>query len=226
MAITLTSLVTRFRNRLDDAVVPYLWSNDELTDYLNEIVNDLCRDIPILEDATTAAVCQYAITAGVMVVTLHARITVLKKARLTSQTRLLDLRTAQYMDAVYPGWESSAAGTPTILVTEGVGTGKVKLYPPSTVNETLNLTVYRLPVADLVWASDQAVAPELPELYHDKLMNGILWKAYSKQDVDTYDARKRDSHERMWRIDREEIRRAVLKTRQRPEIVVPLQAMI
>jgi hypothetical protein len=217
--ITLADIVRRVRDKLDDAVEPYLWSNDTLTDYLNEILNELCRDIPILEDASALTVCRYSIPAGDTTVLLNPRVTITKKGRLESQRDLLPVRSARWMDGVFPGWESAAAGTPSYLVSEGVGTGKVRLYPPSLVDEVLWLTVFRLQLVDMFWGTDQTYQPEIPAIYHDKLFNGILWKAYAKQDVDTLDAKKVDRHERMWIRDKEELRRAVLKTRLRPEVV-------
>ena len=224
--ITLANIIARVRDKLDDAVEPYLWSNQTLTDYLNEVLNELCRDIPIIEDATNTMVCRYPLLIGDSVVTLYPRITVVKKGRLEGQSTLLDIKTAWWMDAVYPGWENAAAGLPTILVTEGVGTGKVRLYPPTSTDAVLWLTVYRLQLVDLFWGTDQEYQPEIPAAYHDKLFNGILWKAYAKQDVDTLDAKKVDRHERMWLRDKEEIRRASLKTRLRPEVVTPLAGMV
>jgi len=219
--ITLADIVSRTRSRLDDMVEPYLWSNNDITDCLNEVINELCRDMPMIEDSTGTTVCRYSITKDDPLVNLNSRITILKKARLASQNDPLLLRNAHWMDANYPGWESSASGLPTILITEGVGTGKARIYPPPNANDTLWVSVYRLQLVDMFWATDQTYQPEIPAIYHDKLFNGILWKAYSKQDVDTLDLKKVAAHERMWLRDKEEIRRAVLKSRLRAEVVGP-----
>lgn len=224
--LTLATIVARLRNRLDDAVEPYLWSNEELTDYVNEVLNELCRDIPIIEDGTNTQMCRYSVLAGETLVNLNQRITVVKKGKLESQPRPLAVRTAQWMDASYPDWENAAAGVPSILVTEGVGTDRARLYPPSTADEVLWLTVYRLQLVDMFWGTDQDYQPEVPARYHDKLFNGVLMKAYGKQDVDTFDAKKQVAHERQWLRDKEEIKRAVVKSRQRQEIITPYPGVV
>lgn len=219
---TLTQLVTRYRSKLDDLVEDYLWSNDDLTDYVNETVNELCRDIPVVEDSTTVAVCKHVLAPDDQIITLSGRITVLKKAKLASQSDPLELRSSDYMDENYPDWENADSGTPEILVTEGVGTDTAYLYPPTDVADILWLTVYRLPVTDLSWDSDQNTAPGIPSRYHDLLENGVLMRAYGKQDVDTYDEKKVKTHAALWEKDKEAVRRAVIKSRSRPKMVRPL----
>ena len=219
--ITLADIISGIRLLLDDTETPYLWSNDELTSYLNKTINELCYDMPLIEDGTTSAVCNYSLSTGDSLITLDSRVLIIKKAKLTSQSDPLELRTAQYMDANYSDWLNADNDEPTTLVTEGVGTGKVRLYPPTDSTDNLWLTVYRKQIVDLDYDTDSATQPEIPVIIHDRLDNGILYRAYSKQDADTYDAKKVRDHRALWLEDKEMIRRGVLKSTLRPEIVGP-----
>lgn len=62
--------LTRFRlNPLRDSVRPYLWDNDELQTYFNEIRDEFCEETQSLIDSETPEICQ--IIAGVVAANLE-----------------------------------------------------------------------------------------------------------------------------------------------------------
>lgn len=220
--MTLTQIIALCRSKLDDSVPDddgnYLWSNDDLVGDLNELLTELCEEIPaLIEDATTASICQIAVAIGSSTLTASPLISRITRAKLTSQTTPLALVNNRWMDANQSDWEAESNSTPTHLITEGVGNGKVRLYPPSDAVDTLNLTVYRMPTADLSWTTDQSTAPEIPARFHRRLVNGILSKAYLKNDTDTLDVKKANSFLGRWEDDKEYIKRAMLLERRRAE---------
>lgn len=220
-ARTLAELVARWRLRLDDNSSPYLWSNQELTDYMNVCINSLCREIPIIEDATTASICQVAVSIGSEILSISDRIVWLKRAKLDSDTRPLSFASVDYMDQNIDDWEDAAGADVQYLITDGVGTDKVRIYPPSLVTDTLRLSVVRLPLADMVYASDSASVPEIPSKYQDLLDNGVMYYAYLKQDTDTMDMKKADYHLGLWKKNLEEIKRSMVKYAHREHVVAP-----
>ena len=58
------------------------------------------------------------------------------------------------------------------------------------ITDTLNLTVSRLPLAQLTMTGMKTESPEIRFDYHPYLINGILREAYKKHDADTLDPEK------------------------------------
>lgn len=183
---------------LDDNQIPYLWSDVELTAYLNKSIYEFCEKTEIIRDSTTEAICKVTITLGTAKYDLDERVVNIKRARLTTYDRRITKRTAEYMDRYYNGWDSSTAGngTPTCFL-EDIDSGHIQLVPTPDANDVLWLTVSRTPLTAMALTS-MGASPEIKSRYHFDLMDGILWKAYSKQDTETYDARKASNHFQLW----------------------------
>lgn len=223
---TLGELVTRWRKILDDDTEPYLWSNDELTNNVNFVINQLCFEIGLIEDSTTSSICEVTVTTPTAIYSVSDRITYISRAKLDSQTQPIPIRTVPWMDVNISDWENADADEPQYLLTEGIGTNKVRIYPPPDANDTLYLTVWRLPLADLDYTTDVNNSPEIHTKYHQYLDNGVYWQAYGKQDADTYDPEKAVYHLGLFDDDKESIKRADIKYRYRDEIVSPAKGFL
>lgn len=223
----LSELISRWRNRVDDTISDdYLWSNEEWTGYANRIVNTLCREVGLIEDATTAEICKISVAVGDGILVKDSRITSITRAKLDGQSYTLDIEDTEYMDRYKSNWENADNGTPSILIKEGQGRDKIRLWSPSDSIDTLSLSVFRLPLTQMVWNESNPPTPEIPAEYHDLLDNGVLWQAYSKQDVDTLNERKMKSHFQMWQTDMNEIKNAELKRNFRIRTVRPVPGAI
>ena len=109
---------------------------------------------------------------------------------------------------------------------DGVGTNKVMLYPPPDAVTTVNLSVYRLPLADLDWDTDQDNSPEIPERYHDEIDEGVYWLAYKKHDADTDDKQRSLEHRSEFQAGLERVMRGQVKERRRSRSVRPLRGCL
>jgi hypothetical protein len=183
--MTLDELINSARSILDDEVgedSENLWSDIELTEYINDAIYNLCRRTHrLIVDSTTAAICQIAVVAGTNLYTLSPRILEIQKARLPSTTNYVRPVALNILDQ-RQGWEVTT-GTPTYYCLD-YQTGSIMLYPIPIVTETMYLTVYRLPVTDLVYTTATA-SPEIPVQYHQDLLPWVYYKAYTKNDVET-----------------------------------------
>jgi len=210
-AKTLAFIVSFIREKLGDKKTPYGWSDEFLTECVNEAINELCTEMQMIVDAATASICTHVLAPGAYGLTLSERITGVQRVELASIGRTLEYVTdIAEMDALYPDWKSTAAGVPRKFIKDGLGENIARLWPATLLGDTVNLTVSRLPLFDLTWNSDQATIPELPAMYHDKIYDGILYRAYQMNDTDTDNKRKADEHERKWKAQVEKIRRAHL----------------
>lgn len=223
---TLAQLVTRWRLRLDDTQAPYLWSNEELTGYFNSAVNILCHEVPVIEDATTASVCSIAVTAADPTYALSDRVVFIKRAKISTRTEPLFVASVEDMDGANTNWEDVDDGVPTTLIKDGLGTGIIRLHPGPSANATLILTVSRLPLEDMVYATDSAETPEVPDKYLYLLDNGVFYFAYLKDDTDTHNNKKAEEMYKLFMNDIERIKRSMDKSKHIDRVVAPSKAFL
>ncbi len=132
----------------------------------------------------------------------------INRAKLSSQDAPLDIirnNSLDYMDYNHSGWESETSNTPSILLINGVGTNKVRLYPTPDTDDILYLSIYRYPISSLV-STATTTSPEIPSKYHNKLFNRVCWRAYMKQDSDAFDQRQADRFFALSEKDIEEVK--------------------
>lgn len=181
----LAGLIREYRREADDNAIPPFVADADLFDFANEAEEEACRRAHLLRDSTTSAVCTVAVTAGDPVITLHASIIDVLRVRMASETVPLQIVPQDEMDRVNVGWDTMT-GKPRAVVT-GRDTGKLRLWPSPTANETLTLTVTRLPVAAM---NDPEDTPEIPAQYHRALAQWMLYRVFSIRDSELFDPNK------------------------------------
>ena len=183
-------LRTRCRREMKDTVKPYSNSDEDLGTWLNEAETEAARRAFLLVDSTSEAT-QLEISAGDIGADLHEAVIFVRRARLASTKRPLVATVARTMDEMSPSWEEASASTPQRFVPDWQ-TGYLRLYPPSKIADTINLTVVRKPLKPMVDDSD---SPELREHYHLMLLDWVKFRAYSVPDSDFFNANKAAIHE-------------------------------
>jgi Family of unknown function (DUF6682) len=195
--VTLNDILTTARAYLNDINQPYIWTDDQLVVCVNKVVDVLAERCFLIEDTLTASVCQITVVANTSIYDVDDHIVRISRAKLASSTRdpLTILREGgvEYMDAQYPTWETYNVDTPTALLTRGIGTNKVRLWPPPDANDTVNMTVFRKPLT-LLSKSNLAAVPEIQSKFHWRIFNGVLAEAYSFQDKEGEDLAKANKH--------------------------------
>lgn len=177
--MTLIELIDAFRLRTGDTAKPLLWSDDEITFYLNEAQQEAAERALLIQDATTAQVCELALDIGLGVYPLHASILSIDRAKLSNGT-LLVWTSREKMDVFSAVWETTT-GTPEYFIDED--SGSLIVSPIPTVADTLTLTVKRLPLNPMAVSTD---TPEIHPRHHYRMLDWALRCAYLKQDADTF----------------------------------------
>lgn len=157
-----------------------LWSDTVLVRYLNQAQQLFARRTYCLLDATTTAVTQLALTAGVSTYTLHKSIVKVFSARLSDSTVDLNVRGRWAFTQVEVPDKRPEFWAPNEEFR------KIRLYPaPDAVSAalTLQLRVARMPIADLTLSALTA-EPEIPVEYHLDLCDWVAYKALVHQEVD------------------------------------------
>ena len=178
--MNLGELKSAFRSAVMDMVKPYLWSEDEVTEYAAEAEMEACRRAHLIVDSTSD-LASATVSAGDPAVPYDGRIIRVRRARLASQSRPLTILVQRALDESVPGWESAAASTPRVLIPDWE-TGSYRLYPPPVLDDTLLMSVVREPLNELAADDD---TPEINRRYHRSLINWMRFRAYSKPDPDT-----------------------------------------
>ena len=206
--MTLPEILTEARKRLSDTKTPYLWDDTEIYGYLNEAINEVSAKKRLFRDSKTAAICQIALLAADASpdYVYDTRITEIVTAKMRSQVIPLRRTNKADMDAWYPNWRNAPAGTPSWRFLTDFSEGYLTLFPKSSIDDTIDLTVYRLPLVQMS-AATPAPTLELNFQMHPRLFNGILCRAYLKEDTETLDPEKAAKHLVLWKVDMDEMAR-------------------
>lgn len=181
--------ITEFRSAVADTETPHFWSSENIVRYLNEAVQEACERAKLIEDRSTPAVCTITLEPNVSTYQLHPSVFEIKRA--TLRGRPLDETSVEEMDDECPGWEN-LKGLPGCFIFEpaaGIRSASIRLVRMPTQADTLALTVYRGALKPLSADLDTG-KPEIPERFHERLMDWVLHRSYLKQDADTFDPSK------------------------------------
>jgi hypothetical protein len=186
MAYTVDQLVTKFRQEMDDENVPYLWSDAEIIDYLDQAQKEFCRKTMILKDVVTTPV-----SANGSTVDIEYAIVDVRRAQLGNESRPLsiinfseldtNMSATDYGGVTLSDWTTDT-GTPRILVPDHSYL-KGRLVPIPTAADTLTMWVARL--SDDISAGGNF---EIEDPSHQRAF--LLYArglAYLKKDSETYD---------------------------------------
>lgn len=203
-----SDLIAAFRQRADDKVEPYLFSDPDALQWASEGEREACLRAKLLFD-DTSALCTIPIAALTPRYPLDPRIVTvdrvwLDRSDLYPGTRKTELRRLDQANTRIGRPDRCDYGNaPYDLATrEGarlhgysIDGETLRLYPlpdaswGTTPFSVLRLEVYRLPLLGMD-ANPAAPGPEIPEIHHDGLIDWMLYRAYSTQDADSNDPNK------------------------------------
>jgi hypothetical protein len=161
---------------------------------VDEAQHELAHRKPIL-DSTTAAITQIAIAgvaADVQEFTYDQRILKIDRMKfvetLSADETLLVKRTQAWMDFRHREWDlqtpaNNNPGVPEFYVEYG-DERKLQLWPPTNLDGTLFLTVWRLPLVRLSWTLRRSLI-EAQQEHQTDLIDWMQYRAYLKRDAET-----------------------------------------
>jgi len=183
----LSELISAARYRADDRVAPYLWSSAEWIEYANDAEREACRRARLITDSTTAAICQLTLVNATETYALDSRIQFIKRVKISSSTIPLKPASMLDLDEQRPGWQDET-GDPQLYVTD-MDQALFRPYPTPTAAATVTMTVLRDPLVDMEDGDD---TPEIASRYHLGLVHWMMFRAYSKEDTQTYSPKAAD----------------------------------
>lgn len=189
-------LISQLRSsRIDDTVVPYLWSDEVLLGYYDDAVSQAVRRMRLLTDATTPKVTQIAITAGTAAYRLHPKVLAIKQAQISNTEGPLRLTTIKRHNKVRPGWWGDTNTAPPRHIIVDFADGMIRLDPVPDAAGTLSMIVWRMPLDNerIERPSDE---PPFAEHLHEDLHDWVEHRCFSLADAETRDLNRAAEAER------------------------------
>ena len=182
--MNLEQLIQQFRIDADDMQSPPLWESEWIAAWLTEAQDEAAIRGRLLMDDYTTALTQIPVTAGVSSYALHPKlyeIAVIDFVPEVGYVQPVYLTSREKLDRDRNGWRNEPAGVPCSAIQTDT---RLRLVPVPSVNGTLRLEAYRLPLKALVNDNDK---PEIHEAHHRHLVYWALHRAFSKPDSETID---------------------------------------
>ena len=180
--MNLQELIAEARLRLDDVSGKQLWSDLELTSYINEAQREACERALLLEE-----VRQLRVTAGRATYNLPG---VIQIKQATPHGRpALEPADETRLDVVAPRWREELSGSMRWYVFRDE---RLRLVASPTADTTVALQLYRLPSDRMANPDDE---PEIAERHHMRMIDWALYRAYMKRDADANSPQLAAQHE-------------------------------
>lgn len=221
--MTLAAMIATARSILNDEVgedSELLWTDAEITGYVNEAVERMIRKVPNLlkdsltdKDADDNPLCLLSLADGTFAYALHPSILDVVRVKLSGIAQPLEKRTTNWMDERISNWDdTSVTGTPSFYITD-YQTGYVAFSLTPNDTYSARLTVCRLPIDDeILEVTTQTASPVVHQSYHQDLLWWVLSRCYSKNDIEAYNENQAKKYADLFeaalgRISNEEFRR-------------------
>lgn len=182
--MTLEDLIRRFRVAARDTVTPYLFSDEDVTDWLNDALEEAVIRGRLIRDDATTSVTRVPLTVGTHTYPLHESVYEIICARLIhangEEPTTLVLKSREWLDTNMPAWRESTDPA-EILIQDDT---KIRVVGSFLVGDRIDLECYRLPLEPLANDPDE---PEIHKAHHVHLINWALHRAFSIPDVEVFD---------------------------------------
>lgn len=182
--MTSGELLDLFRVEMNDAEAPYLWTNAFVTDAINEAQVEFARKTDGIPDATTPEVTEIEIVAGTDTYQLHEKVLKIRAARRADNGRPIEVVNVEDMASRNMYFDGLPGELKALVI--GMDEYGVQAWPMPASSLVAKLTVFRMPLADIV--GDQEF--EIAARHHRYLLHWVKHLAYSVQDAETFDKTK------------------------------------
>lgn len=187
--MTLFDLISRYRSASGDKVAPYFWSDEEVTQWLNDAEAEAAIRGRLLHESSDPAVCSISTTAGQAQYPLHESLYEISSIAWgkDGQAHLqpLILTSTEVLDRELSNWRH-LTGSPKYAVQ---GDKTIRLVPSPDAHGKIELEGYRLPLLPM---EDVGDAPEINQAHHRHLVCWAIHVGFSIPDAELFDQRRAD----------------------------------
>jgi hypothetical protein len=185
-----------FREDIVDQATPYLWTEEEVTDYADIAYRQFIRYTGGIADFTSDA-CSIELSVGVDLYDTHPTIIRIMEASLRSTGREIKVLNNTDVPRLFGTFSDygltrdlitkNTPGQPRFMII-GMQKDLAKVIQIPVEVDFIDMVIYRLPFEHIVDGSHPL--SDIDTEHHRSLLNGMKAMAYAKQDAETFDKTK------------------------------------
>ena len=175
----LSDILAAYRVTAHDNAVPPACADSDVYYWTNEAEEEAAIRASLIFDKTSA-ICTINVIAGTTIYALDPSIISISHAALTNagtwpyQLAITDIET---MDELDPLWRNITRRPTGIIMHDST----IEINGIPDANYTIQLEVFKMPVTKVSKDS-----PQINQVHHRHLLDWVLYRAYSKRDIDFY----------------------------------------
>jgi len=182
----LSELIRRFRVAAFDNEQPYLFADEDITDWLNDAVKEAAIRGRLIHDSVNPAVCSIAVVAGTSSYPLHEALYEIDSIHWLNvddpyRVNPLSLISQEDMADRWHDWRTREPNSPEYAIQHDTG---IRLVPTPKDAGTLHIEGYRTPLVPMVLDTDR---PEINIIHHEYLIHWALHKGFGIPDSEVFD---------------------------------------
>lgn len=206
--MTIVDLIALCRARLDDVAVQSdgtpaatLWADQELIGFINEAQREACERAKLLRDEVTDSLTLLPIVANQAEYDVDPSVFWIDSARYEDTGRPIHFTSREELQREGCHWTtySRARAYRMILIPLPTEQLRLRFFPVPTedthldtdgvteVPTQIRLVVYRYPLTSITSTSSTL---EIHSRHHERLVDWVCFRAFSRRDRDTYDPAK------------------------------------
>lgn len=184
----LSELIRKFRVAAFDMEQPYLFADEDITDWLNDAVKEAAIRGRLIHESSNPDVCSVGVTAQQSAYFSHESIYEITSIRwlgnTESESKKLKLVSPEEIDDIYRGWHDKWAHRPEYVIQYDT---YLRIVPSPLDAGTLHIEGYRTPIAPMTVDTDR---PEINTIHHEYLIHWALHKGFNRPDSEVFDPSK------------------------------------
>lgn len=182
----LSELIRKFRVAAFDMEQPYLFADEDITDWLNDAVKEAAIRGRLIHDSTTTGVCTISTQPNVSVYALHDSLYEIDSIHWLSaddpyNANPLCLTSQEEMGDIWHDWRTREPNSPKYAIQRDTN---IRIVPAPNVAGVIALEGYRIPLAPMVLDTDR---PEINIIHHEYLIQWALHKGFGIPDSEVFD---------------------------------------
>ena len=182
----LSELIRKFRVAAFDMEQPYLFADEDITDWLNDAVKEAAIRGRLIHDSTTTGVCTISTQPNVSVYALHESLYEIDSIHWLSaddpyNANPLCLTSQEEMGDIWHDWRTREPNSPEYAIQRDTN---IRIVPAPNVAGVIALEGYRTPLTPMTLDTDR---PEINIIHHEYLIQWALHKGFKSPDAETFD---------------------------------------
>lgn len=182
----LSELIRKFRVAAFDMEQPYLFADEDITDWLNDAVKEAAIRGRLIHDSTTTGVCTISTQPNVSVYALHESLYEIDSIHWLSaddpyNANPLCLISQEEMGDIWHDWRTREPDSPEYAIQHDTN---IRLVPAPREAGVITLEGYRTPLVPMVLDTDR---PEINIIHHEYLIQWALHKGFGIPDSEVFD---------------------------------------